>query len=130
MITGVEDPPRLVALLLRGYHVLPKPMNAAALQQAVQWLIAMAEPVELLAARHRLTPRETEVLRLGVHGLGGKEIGDVLGCAANTVWVYWQRIEAKCGCDSQRAVLAKAYRYAARTAPPPAARKAPARKNR
>jgi DNA-binding CsgD family transcriptional regulator len=59
-----------------------------------------------VARERRLSPRETEVIRLALRGLGNKEIASELGCAPSTVLMYWKRIYAKVGVRPSKRVLA------------------------
>lgn len=56
----------------------------------------------------KLSPRESEVLRLASQGLLDKEIARELGLSLNTLRTYWNRIRLKAG-ESSRTGLATAF---------------------
>ncbi len=65
----------------------------------------------------RLTPRETDVLRLLVKGSSNKEIAATLGVGLRTVEGYVSNVFAKCGVRSRTEAVLYALRHNLATVP-------------
>lgn len=61
--------------------------------------------LESFARQHRLSPRETEVLRLGAAGLSKPATAQALGCSYHTVVTHWRRMAVKVDVDNRQQVL-------------------------
>lgn len=61
--------------------------------------------MESFARRHRLSPRETEVLRLGAAGMSKPATAHVLGCSYHTVVTHWRRMAVKLHVSNRQQVL-------------------------
>jgi len=61
--------------------------------------------LETFAHHHRLSPRETEVLRLGAAGLSKPATAQLLGCSYHTVVTHWRRMAVKVEVDNRQQVL-------------------------
>jgi DNA-binding CsgD family transcriptional regulator len=59
------------------------------------------------AARHRMTPRQTEVLAMLVSGASNVNIAQALGCAERTVESHVAAIFQRLGCMSRTEVVAR-----------------------
>jgi HD-GYP domain-containing protein (c-di-GMP phosphodiesterase class II) len=71
--------------------------------QVVDALLAAAEGAAPASTSDRLTPRETEVLRLIAHGRANKQIARELNISAKTVDNHVQRIYGKAGVSTRAA---------------------------
>jgi DNA-binding CsgD family transcriptional regulator len=63
-----------------------------------------------LSMEFRLSPRETEVLRLLTEGLTNKEIASTLGVSTNTVKVFVRGVMLKVGVSGRSAMVARIMR--------------------
>ncbi|MDZ5620535.1 LuxR C-terminal-related transcriptional regulator [Nocardioides sp. HM23] len=66
------------------------------------------ERTDLFARVHGLSPRETEVLGLAVHGLDSREIADLLVIARTTAEDHLKALLAKTGAPSRQVLVARA----------------------
>lgn len=66
------------------------------------------ERTDLFARVHGLSPRETEVLGLAVHGLGSREVADLLVIARTTAEDHLKALLAKTGAPSRQVLVARA----------------------
>jgi DNA-binding CsgD family transcriptional regulator len=80
--------------------------------------MSMGELLQRFCARHALSGREAEVLRLCVGGATAKETAIRLRCSQRTVDDYWARIFDKVGLRSKAEILASLLRTATAFAPP------------
>ncbi len=67
-----------------------------------------AERADLFARAHQLSPRETEVLRLALHGMDTRAIADELVIAHSTTEDHLKALLAKTGSASRHQLLARA----------------------
>jgi DNA-binding NarL/FixJ family response regulator len=106
VVSARLDAERAIDLCCRVRLAVPKPVPQ--LGRLIELLATRPEELELarVARERRLSPRETEVIRLALRGLGNKEIASELGCAPSTVLMYWKRIYAKVGVRPSKRVLA------------------------
>lgn len=58
------------------------------------------------AKRHKLTARQTEVLVLGVRGMGNDQIAETLGCGGRPIETHWKRISDNTGLRGRAAIVA------------------------
>jgi DNA-binding CsgD family transcriptional regulator len=65
------------------------------------------ERTDLFARAHGLSPRETEVLDLAVHGLNSQEIADLLVIARTTAEDHLKAVLAKSGAPNRQILLAR-----------------------
>lgn len=61
--------------------------------------------IDSFAERHKLSPRETEVLRLGAAGLSKPATAQTLGCSYHTVVTHWRRMAVKLDVSNRQQVL-------------------------
>lgn len=66
------------------------------------------ERTDLFARVHGLSPRETEVLGLAVHGLDSRQIADLLVIARTTAEDHLKALLAKTGAPSRQTLVARA----------------------
>jgi DNA-binding CsgD family transcriptional regulator len=66
------------------------------------------ERTDLFARVHGLSPRETEVLGLAVHGLDSRQIADLLVIARTTAEDHLKALLAKTGAPSRQVLVARA----------------------
>ena len=66
-----------------------------------------AERTDLFARANGLSPRETEVLNLAVHGLSSQEIADLLVIARTTAEDHLKAVLAKSGAPNRQILLAR-----------------------
>ncbi|HMA92174.1 MAG TPA: LuxR C-terminal-related transcriptional regulator [Polyangiaceae bacterium] len=85
--------------------VLPKPLDVAALVGLVQWLLQRVDPVTQFLREHRLSPRESSLLKLSLSGWNNHQIAESFGCSRATISTYWNRVFRKTGVNGQREVL-------------------------
>ena len=95
VVTGDHDPARTLALFQRGCWVLHKPVRPTALLDGVRRLLSAPDPVAAFAAKHRLSPRETEVLQLISEGNKTREIASKLHISVKTVEIHRRNIMEK-----------------------------------
>ena len=105
-ITGHGDIPMGIGAMKRGaVDFLPKPFSDAELLSAVANALARSaehqrqhgEAVESRARMAKLTPRESEVLRLVIAGLLNKQIAAELGITLRTIKTHRARVMQKMG---------------------------------
>lgn len=80
-----------------------------------EWLFRIAELADgaeerTLAARHRLTVREAEVLLWISRGKANREIGEILGISPRTVNKHLERVFEKMGIENRTSAAAAAVR--------------------
>jgi DNA-binding CsgD family transcriptional regulator len=80
--------------------------------------MSMCELLQRFCARHALSRREAEVLRLCVSGATAKETAIRLRCSQRTVDDYWARIFRKVSLRSKTEILASLLRTATAFADP------------
>jgi DNA-binding NarL/FixJ family response regulator len=95
----------VVKLAEVGDMVLPAPLTPDVLLNAIGLLIGRRDDVARFASKHRLSPRETDLLRHAVLGLNNDEAAFALGCSRGTVSTFWHRIFKKTGVSGQRDVI-------------------------
>lgn len=95
----------VASLARRCDIVLPKPLDAAALVGLAQWLLHRVDPVTQFLREHRLSPRESLLLKLSLGGWNNHQIAESFGCSRATISTYWNRVFRKTGANGQREVL-------------------------
>jgi two-component system, LuxR family, response regulator FixJ len=109
MLTAYAEVPAAVRAMKAGaVDFVEKPFSDHALLERIQNAVALAvqghqEHVQRAAAAarlERLTPREHEVLRLVVAGLGNKQVAAELGLSAKTVEIHRANVMKKLGVSS------------------------------
>ena len=114
VVSATVDAERAVRLLHKGIPTIPKPIEREALLALVARLSAESPPKDLIGTfcqAHRLSARETEVVRLATAGMSTANVATHLRCSAGTVATHWQRIFHKTGCHAQPSVFAAALRF-------------------
>lgn len=112
---NLQAAPRLAALPLRGWGILPTDSTAAEIQTALQAVfhglvvgpqallglsparLTTMKEADSLEPVESLTPREVEVLQLLAHGLANKQIAQQLQISEHTVKFHISSIFAKLG---------------------------------
>ena len=86
-------------------------VRAARLGEEVAVAIAPSttgERTDLFARAHGLSPRETEVLDLAIHGLDSRQVADLLVIARTTAEDHLKALLAKTGSPSRQVLVARA----------------------
>lgn len=119
-LTGHGDIPMAVRAVQAGaVDFLEKPVTSATLLERVRRALAVDEErrservlrQEAAARYQRLSPRETEVLRLVVAGSSSKEIARVLGISVRTVEAHRVHVMHKMGASNLAELVTLAGRY-------------------
>jgi DNA-binding NarL/FixJ family response regulator len=105
LVTTDFSAKNVVNLAEVGDMVLPAPLSADVLLNAVGLLLGRRDDVARFACKYRLSPRETDLLRQAVLGLNNDEAAFALGCSRGTVSTFWHRIFKKTGVSGQRDVI-------------------------
>jgi DNA-binding CsgD family transcriptional regulator len=94
-----------------GELVLPTPVEPDTLLRAVE-LVGGADDDEIarFSRAHRLSPRETALLRLALSGRNNDEAAEALGCSRATISSFWNRVFRKTGVSGQRDVVILLHR--------------------
>jgi DNA-binding CsgD family transcriptional regulator len=90
--------------------VLPAPLEPETLLRAIELVTERKDEVAAFSREHKLSPRETALLRLALSGLNNDEASQVLGCSRATVSSFWNRIFRKTGVSGQRDVVILLHR--------------------
>jgi DNA-binding CsgD family transcriptional regulator len=97
------------------FDQLRRPATSARLQGDLQLAILevpRADPLALAAlaaSRWRLTPRQTEVLRLVGRGWSNRAVAAELGCAGSTVELHVSALLGKAQCESRAQLVARLW---------------------
>jgi DNA-binding NarL/FixJ family response regulator len=108
--TRTESYDRVAGLLVGADDYLLKPYAADELLVKVRRLDTRARPLSAGAAREKLTPRESDVLRLLAQGLTQAEIADRLAISSKTVSTHIEHVLRKLGVHSRAQAVALAFR--------------------
>lgn len=100
-------PPARLLEALKEAHEGGAPMSPEIARRVVHLFREFRPPER---AAHRLTPQETELLKLLVEGHYYKTAADVMGISVNTVSFYLKHIYAKLQVHSKTEAVAKALR--------------------
>lgn len=105
LLTSSFTGPNVLKLASRGDLVLPKPLDGRTFANAVHWLLQQDDPVRRFARAHKLSPRETALVRFAVTGTNNDEAAALLGCSRATISTYWNRVFRKTGVSGQKEVI-------------------------
>ncbi|HET9956325.1 MAG TPA: helix-turn-helix transcriptional regulator [Polyangiaceae bacterium] len=94
-----------VGLARAGDLVLPAALGMGTLPKAVRMLCSPDDEVVDFSRKYRLSPRETELLRLALLGKNNDEAAAELNCGRGTVSTFWNRIFKKTKVSGQRDVI-------------------------
>lgn len=114
VLSGVIDSERVLRLNLRGIIAIPKPLTPETLLNLVDTLGAGERclfEVEAFAKEHRLSQRESELLRLAAVGVADREAAERMKCVLGTIGTYWKRILRKTESATQRQALLKLCQF-------------------
>lgn len=120
VVSAHIDSERALQLLGRCLIGVPKPVPSDTLLSLVARLSGerpvggQVPNVDAFCVSSRLSPRESQVLKLSVHGKSRSEIAEALGCQPSTVATHWSRILHKTGLATQRRVVSAAWTHALR----------------
>lgn len=106
LLTATFTASNVARLATRCDLVLPKPMEASAIVDLVDWLASRGNRVSRSIQTYKLSPRESSLVRYSLQGLNNDEIAGLLGCTRATVSTYWSRVFRKTKCSGQRQVMA------------------------
>ncbi len=96
---------RVVELSAAADLILPGPLEPGVLPRALELVTRDRDDLAEFARAHRLSPRETSLLRLALSGLNNDEAAATLHCSRATVSTFWNRIFKKTGVRGQRDVM-------------------------
>jgi DNA-binding CsgD family transcriptional regulator len=101
-------------LSCEGDLVLPVPLEPDTLLRAVGLVASADDDVARFSQTHRLSPRETALLRLALSGKNNDEAAQALGCSRATISSFWNRMFRKTGVSGQRDVVILLHRERSR----------------
>ncbi|MEZ4444896.1 MAG: response regulator [Polyangiaceae bacterium] len=108
VLTGRCEPEVIAQVQQVGAEFLCKPPPCTNLQAYVTRALE-ADPTCQIAAAHRLSRRETQVLWLLVSGVPRKQLPDLLGVTAHTIRTYAERIVEKTASESLSALVERIW---------------------
>jgi DNA-binding NarL/FixJ family response regulator len=115
VVTSVFSARAVLDLASEADLVLPSPLEPDTLLRAIELVTERKDEVTAFAREHKLSPRETALLRLALSGLNNDEAAQVLGCSRATVSSFWNRIFRKTGVSGQRDVVILLHRKRSRS---------------
>lgn len=117
IVSGSIDAEQVIYMHDQCNMILPKPVNGALLAKLIDKMKEKTVPsgwLCLFCKKHKLSQKESELLKLACAGLHDKLIADELNISLSTVLTYWTRIRSKTGEQSQKNVLVALLRFAMR----------------
>src|SRR5688572_24895777 len=115
VVTSVFSARAVLDLSSEADLVLPSPLEPDTLLRAIELVTERKDEVTEFSREHKLSPRETALLRLALSGLNNDEAAQVLGCSRATVSSFWNRIFRKTGVSGQRDVVILLHRMRSRS---------------
>jgi len=95
----------MLAMTNEADLILPAPVEPEVLVTAVELVLTKADYVGRFARAHRMSPRETSLVRFALAGMNNDEAAVAMGCSRATVSSFWNRIFRKTGAAGQRDVF-------------------------
>jgi DNA-binding NarL/FixJ family response regulator len=120
VVSANLDSERALELLGRCLIGVPKPVASDTLVSLVERLsrtrptAGHVPSVAAFCEASRLSPRESQIVKLAAQGRSRSEIATTLGCEPATIASHWNRILRKTGLPTQRRVVSAAWCYALR----------------